>query len=175
MIKLNHKYRRAPYLEILTEEQVYSIHSASLEILERIGVKCHNEKALKLLKEGGAYIDGDRVKIPPVMVEQALKSAPSRILVTGRSGKGKVLLERNVANYGLGTDVPYHIDTYTHEIRPTVLKDIENMGKVVQKCENIDFTSNSGLASDVQPELQDLSASDWNRLFCWVPRNKGQI
>ncbi len=36
MIKLDHKYRRAPHLEILTEEQVYSIHSASLEILERI-------------------------------------------------------------------------------------------------------------------------------------------
>ena len=156
MIKLDHKYRRAPYLEILTEEQVYSIHSATLEILERIGIKCHNAKALKLLREGGAYVDGDRVRIPPAMVEEAIGTAPSRSLITGRCGNGKVLLERNVSNYGCGTDVPYHMDPYTHEIRLTVLKDIENMNKIVQKCENIDFTSNSGLASDVEPELQDL-------------------
>ncbi|UCD54410.1 MAG: trimethylamine methyltransferase family protein [Dehalococcoidia bacterium] len=169
MIRLDHKYRRAPYLEILTEEQVYSIHSASLEILERIGVKCHNEKALKLLKEGGAYVDGDRVKIPPPMVEEAIGTAPSRSLITGRRGNGKVLLERNVSNYGCGTDVPYHLDPYTHEIRLTVLKDIENMNKIVQKCGNIDFTSNSGLASDVEPELQDLYHYKMATNYCDKP------
>ncbi len=169
MIKLNQKYRRAPYLEILTEGQVYSIHSATLEILERIGVKCHNEKALKLLKEGGAYIDGDRVRIPPAMVEEAIRTAPSRSLITGRCGNGKVLLERNVSNYGCGTDVPYHMDPYTHEIRLTVLKDIENMNKIVQKCENIDFTSNSGLASDIRPELQDLYHYKAGSTYCDKP------
>ena len=91
MIKLDHRYRRPPYLEILTEEQVYSIHSASLEILERIGVKCNNEMALKIWKDGGAYVDGDRVKIPPTMVEEAIRTAPSRSLVIGRGGNGKVL------------------------------------------------------------------------------------
>ena len=169
MIKLDHKYRRAPYLEILTEEQVYSIHSASLEILERIGVKCNNEMALKIWKDGGAYVDGDRVKIPPTMVEEAIRTAPSRSLVIGRDGNGKVLLERNVSNYGCGTDVPYHVDPYTHEIRHTVLKDIENMSKVVQRCENIDFTSNSGLASDVRPELQDLYHYKVGSTYCDKP------
>jgi len=169
MIKLNQKFNRPPYLEILSEEQIYAIHSASLEILERTGMKCNNEAALKIFQEGGAYVESDRVKIPPVMVEQALKSAPSRSLITGRRGKGKVLLERNVVNYGLGTDVPDHIDTYTREIRPTVLKDIENIGKVVQKCENIDFTSNSGLASDVRPEMQDLYHYKVGSTYCDKP------
>lgn len=169
MIKLDHKYRMAPHLEILTEEQIYAIHSASLEILERIGVKCRNEKALKILKEGGAYVDGDRVKIPSALVEKAIRTAPSRSLITGRRGNGKVLLERNVSNYGCGTDVPYHTDTYTHEIRHTVLKDIENMNKVVQKCENIDFTSSSGLASDVPPGLQDLYHYKTATTYCDKP------
>jgi len=169
MIKVNHKYSRAPYLEILSEEQIYAIHSASLEILERIGMKCNNEAALKILGDGGACVNGDRVWIPPVMVEQALRTAPSRSLISGRHGKGRVLLERNVVNYGCGTDVPYHIDPYTHEIRQTVLKDIENMSKVVQKCENIDFTSNSGLASDVRPELQDLYHYKVGITYCDKP------
>jgi trimethylamine--corrinoid protein Co-methyltransferase len=156
MIKRNHKFSRAPHLEILSEEQVYAIHSATLEILERIGMECNNKKALKIFKNGGAYVEGDRVRIPPAMVEKVLRTAPSRSLITGRHGNGKVLLEKNVSNYGCGTDVPYHIDPYSHEIRFTTLKDITNISKVINKCDNIDFTSNSGLASDVQPELQDL-------------------
>jgi len=169
MIKLNHKYGTSPYLEILSEEQIYSIHSASLEILERVGMKSNNEAALKILRDGGAYVNGDRVWIPPVMVEQALRTAPSRILITGRRGNGRVLLERNVVNYGCGTDVPYHMDSYTHEIRQVVLKDIENMSKIVQKCENVDFTSNSGLASDVRPELQDLYHYKVGSTYCDKP------
>ena len=169
MIKLNHKFSRAPYLEILSEEQIYAIHSATLEILERIGMQCNNEAALRIFKDGGAYVEGDRIKIPPAMVEQALRTAPSRSLITGRRGNGEVLLEKNVTNYGCGTDVPYHIDPYSHEIRLTVLKDIENMNKVVQKCENIDFTSNSGLASDVRPELQDLYHYKAGSTYCDKP------
>ena len=169
MLKLNQTFNRPPYLEILPEWQIYAIHSASLEILEKTGMKCNNEAALKIFQEGGAYVEGDRVKIPPVMVEEALRSAPSRILVTGRCGKGEVLLERNVSNYGLGTDVPNHIDPYTHKIRLTVLKDIENIGKVAQKCEYIDFTSNSGLASDARPELQDLYQYKAGSTYCDKP------
>ena len=169
MIKVNQKLNKTPYFEILSEDQIYAIHSASLEILERTGIKVHNGEALEIFSAGGAYIEGDRVKIPPVMVEQALKSAPSRIVVTGRRGKGKVLLERNVVNYGLGTDVPNHIDPYTHEIRPTMIKDIENIGKVAQKCENIDFTSPSGLAADVRPELQDLYHYKAGNIYCDKP------
>lgn len=169
MIRVNQKFNKSPYFEILSEDQIYAIHSASLEILEKTGMRVHNEEALAIFSGGGAYIEGDRVKIPPVMVEQALKSAPSKILVTGAHGNGKVLLERNVVNYGLGTDVPNHIDPYTHEIRPTVLKDIENTGKVAQKCENIDFTSNSGLVSDVRPEMQDLYHYKVGSTYCDKP------
>lgn len=169
MIKVNQKFNRTPQFEILSEDQVYAIHSATLEILEKTGMKVHGEEALEIFKEGGAYVEGNIVKIPSVMVERALKSAPSRILVTGRYGKGKVLLERNMANYGLGTDVPNQINSYTHDIRPTVLKDIENIGKVVQKCENVDFNSYSGLASDIRPELQDLYHFKAANTYCDKP------
>jgi len=156
MIKRNHKFSQAPVLEILTEEQVYAIHSATLEILERIGMDCGNKEALKIFRKGGARVDGDRVRIPAAMVEEALRTAPSRSPIMGRHGNGQVLLERNVSNYGCGTDVPYHIDPRTHEIRFTTLDDIANINKVLNRCDNIDFTSNSGLASDVKPDLQDL-------------------
>jgi len=170
MIKANQKFNKTPYFEILSEDQIYAIHSATLKILERTGMKVHSKKALKIFKEGGAYVEDSIVKIPSLLVEQALKTVPSRILVTGGHGKGKVLLERNVVNYGLGTDVPNQIDSYTHKVRPTVLKDIENIGKVVQKCENVDFNSYSGLASNVRPSMmQDLYHFKAANTYCDKP------
>lgn len=100
MIRVNQNSKKSPYFEILSADQIFSVHSASLEILEKTGMKVNNQEALDILHVGGAYIEVDyRVKIPPAMVEQALKTAPSRILVTGRCGRGTVLLERDVVNY----------------------------------------------------------------------------
>ena len=48
MIKVNQKLNRTPYFEILSEDQVYAIHSASLEILQRTGMNVHNEEALNI-------------------------------------------------------------------------------------------------------------------------------
>jgi trimethylamine--corrinoid protein Co-methyltransferase len=169
MIKVNPKYNNSPYFEILSEDQIDRIHSASLEILERTGMDVYDESSLNIFKDAGAYIEGKRVKIKPAMVEKALSSAPSKIVVTGRNGNGKVLLEKNVVNYGLGTDVPKHIDPYNHDVRLTALKDIENIGKVVQKCNNVDFNSYAGLASDVEPELQDLYHYKASNTYCDKP------
>ena len=169
MIRVNPKFNRTPFMEMLSENQIDYIHSSTLAVLQRTGMDVYNDEALKLYKKGGAYIEGNRVKIPPVMVEQALKSAPSKIEVTGRRGNGKVLLEKNVANYGLGTDVPKQIDPYTQEVRLTVIKDIENISRVVQKCDYIDFNSYSGLASDINPELQDLHHYKASQLYCDKP------
>ena len=44
-------------LEILTRDQVYSIHQATMEILERVGVKVQEPKAISILKENGANVD----------------------------------------------------------------------------------------------------------------------
>ena len=40
-------------------EQLTRLHNASLEVLERTGVKIFEDTALKILAEGGAYVDFD--------------------------------------------------------------------------------------------------------------------
>lgn len=171
MIRVNRTYRKTPEFKILSDDQIQAVHSATLRILEKTGmlIMGENKEVIKILEEGGADVKGNRVRIPPVMVERALRSAPSRVKLTGRKGNGEVLLERNVVSYGLGTDVPKHIDTYTREIRSTVLKDCENIGRIVQTCENIDFNSYAGLASDIRPEMQDLYHYKAANMYCDKP------
>ncbi len=52
----------------LGQQECEKIHAASVEILERIGVDVHDEKARDLLVKGGARSDGLRVRIPEFMV-----------------------------------------------------------------------------------------------------------
>jgi trimethylamine--corrinoid protein Co-methyltransferase len=63
------------------------IHVATLEILERVGVDVHDEKALELLVKGGAKADGIRVRVPEHIVEKALALTPKRMTLYDRHGQ----------------------------------------------------------------------------------------
>ena len=155
--------------EYLTNEQLHHIHMASLEILEKTGMVVYDDEALQLLKDGGAYVKGNRVRIPADMIERAIRSAPSKITFCGVDGSRKMHLYRNNVYYGLGTDLPNFTDPYTGKIRPTVLSDIENVAKVTQVTEGIDFVASLGLAADVPQELVDLYQHKALRTYCNKP------
>ena len=155
--------------EYLAEEELYQLHMASCEILERTGVEVLDEEALELLRAGGAHVDGTRVRIPTAMVEKAIQSAPSRIPFCAIDNTYQLQLFRNNVYYGLGTDLPKFIDPYTGELRDTVLKDVENVGKVAQAAKNIDFVASLGLAQNVDNRIVDLYHLAALRKYCNKP------
>ncbi len=67
-------------LNILTDDELEEIHYGTLEVLDETGVFVEDEKALDCFEKGGAAVDRDtkRVRIPPHMVEDAIRSAPLR-------------------------------------------------------------------------------------------------
>ena len=162
---LTHDFKMCSY------EQLTRLHNASLEVLERTGVKMFEDSALNILAEGGAYVDAEEkiVRIPAHMVKSAIQSAPSRIVVANPAGRRTIFLERNNVYYGTGTDLPLHMDPYTKEIRPTALKDIANIAKVVDRTENYAYVSNQGLAEDVPQHLHDLITLKTMREHCRKP------
>ena len=46
-----------PLLEFLSSDEVYAIHQASLEILERVGVRFESPGAQQALKSAGVDVD----------------------------------------------------------------------------------------------------------------------
>lgn len=157
------------HFRMTTDEQLYRLHFASLEVLERTGVVIYDKEALKLLKDGGAYVKDNLVRIPASMVKDAIQSAPNRVSVADLNGKRKMFLERNNVYFGTGTDLPSFTDPYTHEVRPAVMRDIENVAKVVEVCDNFAYVSNNGLACDVSQELHDLHSIKALRSYCSKP------
>jgi trimethylamine:corrinoid methyltransferase-like protein len=45
------------YLQTLSNNEIRDIHQATLEVLERTGIRIYESAALKILKDAGAYID----------------------------------------------------------------------------------------------------------------------
>ncbi|MEM3464132.1 MAG: trimethylamine methyltransferase family protein, partial [Candidatus Bathyarchaeia archaeon] len=74
-----------PKFQPLSEDEIESIHLASLRLLEEVGVKIYSENALKLLSGNGAEVDFDKkiAYIPQHLVKEALNKAPSTIKLYG--------------------------------------------------------------------------------------------
>jgi trimethylamine--corrinoid protein Co-methyltransferase len=89
--------RRFKPLELLTEEGVEAIHRGTLEVLWNTGVRMEHERALKLLENNGCKVDYHemRVRIPPALVEESLRKAPSSFHAQARDGKNSLMLGGN--------------------------------------------------------------------------------
>jgi trimethylamine--corrinoid protein Co-methyltransferase len=155
-MRVNYRENGTPCFQILSDDQIEEIISGSLEILERVGVRIHHEEAIKLLKEGGAHVAGNNlVKIPSFLVKKALQTAPSRIVLAGRDGTRKVVLEKDRIYYGTGSDCPFFLDPYTGKRRKTVFDDVVNAAKITDALPHIDFFMSLGLISDAPAKTYD--------------------
>ncbi len=145
----NNEFVKRMGLANLTDDQLGDLHQATLDILDRVGVKVCSPAAVELLKRAGARVNGDLVKIPGQMIRQALDTAPGRVKVFDRSGNPAMNLEKENIYYGTGSDMPYTIDVDTGERRLSVKQDTINAAVVTDALEHLDFVMAMAKASDV--------------------------
>jgi len=140
----------------LTHEQCQQLHSASLEILERTGARLFNDEALALVcKAGAKVVEGNHVRFPARLVEQALSTAPKSITLFDRNGRPVMPLEGNNSFFGPGSDCLNIVDHRTGERRRPVLQDVAEAILVCDALNEISFVMSMFLPSDVRQELAD--------------------
>ena len=109
----------------LSKEECQKLHGASLQILERTGVRMHHQPAVDLLKKAGASVtEGNRVRIPGNLVEQALKTAPGEVILHNRHGEPVLSLGGCRTFFGTGSDCLNVMDHRTGERRKPLLQDV---------------------------------------------------
>ena len=92
----NYSRRIQPRVEFLNNEEIKEMHNASLRILERTGVVVHLPEVVEMLKEAGCQVsDGNRVRIPSHLVEEAIQNTPQTVSIYNRKGELALLLEDN--------------------------------------------------------------------------------
>ncbi len=139
-----------PEYRLLTENQIREFHRAALEINEKIGMRINSDEGTKLLVEHGCTVNEDNmVLIPGYLVEECLRSAPSRISIYNRDGEEAMRLEGRNIYFGLGTDLINSYDIHDRQMRLSVLQDVANATRVADYCRNIDFVASCALPHDV--------------------------
>jgi len=142
-----------PRLKVLNQEQALAIHTAALEILEKTGFKMEHPGALEVLAgAGGKVSNGDWVKLPAHLVDEALKSAPKRIDLYDQKGNKTMPLVDGNTFYGTGSDAIFTLDLETGQRRRTVLNDAANFARLVDGLENMSFAMSMANPEDVPIE-----------------------
>ncbi len=141
----------------LSNGDVQRIHEASLTVLERTGVKVEWAEALELFHSAGAWVDGNIVRIPRALVEDAVERAPSRVVLCGREEKHDLVLEDRRVYLGTGGAALTVVDLDTQEARPARLQDVADIARLVDALENIHFYLRPVVAQDVPQAWLDVN------------------
>ena len=140
-------------LKRLSTEKIERLHSASLEVLEKTGVRLLETNALDRLRRAGCSVDGDGlVRFPPRLVEWALAAAPRDLTLHDQVGEPAIELAGRTAYYGNGSDLLWVIDHRTGQRRQPVLEDVRETITVLDALQGIDFVMSGFLPSDVPAE-----------------------
>lgn len=139
-------------ITLLSNDEIQSIHNASLGILRDTGVMVHHKEALSLLGQAGARIENSSniARLPEELVMDSI----------GRAGKKYVLYGRDpehIARFGYGDFVQMSspgqymwVDSQTNKRRPATVQDAKDAIQLGDALENINIVG--GMA---QPEEID--------------------
>jgi trimethylamine---corrinoid protein Co-methyltransferase len=159
-VKANYQANMTPQFRVLADDQIEEVVSAAMTVLERVGTRAYGKESLQLLRGAGCLLSEEapgeaRVRIPSWVVQDALRSAPRRIVVAGRDRSRRITLEKNRFHFGTGSDCPSLVDPYSGEVRKYTFDDVYNAARIADALPNIDFHMSLGLTSGVLPQTYD--------------------
>ena len=141
-----------PTVRMLSDDQVQAIHSATLEILGQIGVEMQDPQGREILLEAGAAEENGRIKIPERLVSDAIDNSLSQIPIYDRLGNLAMPLELGRVYFGPGSDTTFTLDVETSQRRRTISQDVEDIARLCDGLDQIDFIMSMGNPSDVPPD-----------------------
>jgi len=145
---------QSPQFAVLSDDQLQKLHLGALEVLRRTGIRFYHDEALEMLEDAGAFVsDGNLVKFPARLVEEAIASAPERVVMCDRDGEPAMYLEGQNVYFGTGSDCLNTFDLETHEHRKFTQDDLIDAYHLCDALPNIDFVMSVGIPADVDPDL----------------------
>lgn len=145
-------------LNVLNPADVERIHTATLDVIESVGVKFPSAKAMDIWAAHGASVDRETavVKVPGHIIEEALKKAPPAYALAARDSNQDLPLDGNhvfVGTDGCGVEV---LDLATGERRRSCLQDVADIARVADCLPEVAFHWVPVSAQDYPPEIRSL-------------------
>jgi len=148
---------KKPY-QLFSEQEVQKIDEGVMWVLEHVGIEVNSKTARELLLANGAKEKEKNVLLfPEKLVREAIRNAPSKVVLYGREERHNLELEDARVYFGTGGTVPYILDLETGVRRPTTLLDIARIGRLVDALDNIDFYLIPAYPNELPKEQVDIN------------------
>jgi trimethylamine---corrinoid protein Co-methyltransferase len=158
-----------PKLQVINDDQIHQIHQATLEVLEKTGVKISHPEALEYLSAGGCRVDGDIVRMPGWLVEDCIRKAPSRLVLGTHTGKRTVFLEKGKSWFGPSLDCIDYMDPATHKRTRFTSEHAAKTAALCNALPSFKWYMNIGMADDVPPDISDRVVAKNTMINCEKP------
>ncbi len=149
-------------LNMFSRDQLDELHYATLDVLQNYGVQVYCDEALDIFDGAGAFVDRktNQVRIPANLVEDAIISAPSTILLAGRTPEYDVTIQPRRLGFtcfGAGVMV---VDPFNGEFRESNKTDVGHTALACDAMDNVDIYSSAVVARDISGPATDLHEAE---------------
>ena len=144
-------------MQLLSKEEQDRIHTASLEILEQVGMAVMDREALELLAGAGAKVDfpAQRVRFPASLIQYALEKAPGEVKLYGRDINQVVHLRPGSVYYSTSGYAVWVYDPATGKRREMSKEDLAWVTRLADGLDQVDIYALLGTPVDAPPETND--------------------
>ncbi len=131
----------------LSDLQVRYVDRVSRDLLEDPGVLCYNSSAADVFKKAGAVVEdnGDcaRIRIPSKLVDAAVDTAPSKVVLGARDPDNRLILDAAEprVRFGSGAETNIWLDVNFENGRPVFKRregSVERLRNAAHLCEHLD-------------------------------------
>ncbi len=143
-------------LELLNDSLVDRILDEAMDLIATMGVRVLAPQALELLADAGAQVDGDVVRIPVPLSEQALAWVPREFSLYDRKGNACVRYGGDAVHFDPGSCGVHVLDPETLEHRSSLSADLVRIVQVTELLPQFAAQSTAVICDDVPKEIGDL-------------------
>jgi len=158
----------------LTDEQVKLIDGMSRDLLEDPGLLCYSPDAAEVFRRAGAKTeDADdcvRIRLSPSIVDRALASAPSTVVLGARAPDNRLILDAHEprVRFGSGSEsnvwleVAFNGSGPEFARRPGTIRRLSDSAHLAENLEHLDFFIRN---VNIQDEAVTEANKDVNKLL----------
>lgn len=137
--------------QFISDQDMQRIHEASLYLLENKGIVFKSPKALALLKNHGARVDGEIAYLPKALVEDCLAKVPSSFRVEAVNPDRSVTVGGDLIIHPSGGEV-FIKDAADNRRGEVTLQEFADLQKIYQACDNVNMCGYQPLSPEDVPK-----------------------
>ena len=146
-----------PAIEILSADQVNSIHQASLKVIEETGMRVLNDEGRQILKAAGAQVDNETmmVKMDRGLLMESVSQAPASINMRHRDPERSNTAGQGGVVFSAVGGAP-NVSDMDNGKRPGTFKDFQNFLKLSQSYDVVHMVGGAPEPIDIDTSIRHL-------------------